>query len=74
MNYQEAISYSLSVRWKTTPCPTGKECWCRIIEPEEKIIDDKDNEIYIVGAGMISKEYAEHIVQLHNASIKANLG
>ena len=69
MNYKEAIEYSLTVKWKTTPCSIGEECWCRIIEPEQEIKDDDGNEIYIAGSGCVHKDYAEHIVKLHNASL-----
>jgi len=70
MNYKEAIEYSLTVRWKTTLCESqGDSCWCRIIEPEEEIKDDDDNEIYIASSGKIPKEYAEHIVKIHNESL-----
>jgi len=70
MNYQEAQELSLKVKWKTTPCPSGEKCWCRIIEPEDLIVDDSGNEIYIAGAGVVPKIYAEHIVNLHNENIK----
>ena len=69
MNYKEAVEYSLTVKWKITLCPSGKKCWCRIIEPEQEIKDDDGNEIYIIGSGCISKDYAEHIVKLHNDSL-----
>jgi len=66
MEYHEAVEKSKTVKWKTSPCFTGEECWCRIIEPVEKIEDKDGNEIYIAGSGSINKEYAEHIVKLHN--------
>ena len=31
--------------------------------------DDDGNEIYIAGSGCVPKDYAEHIVKLHNASL-----
>ena len=46
MNYKEAIEYSLTVKWKTTPCSSGEECWCRIIEPEQEIKDNAGNVSY----------------------------
>ena len=68
MTYQEAKKKSLEVRWKTSKC--GQEnCWCLMIEPEHSIKDDDGEEIYIVGSGSISKEYAEYIVRLHNINI-----
>lgn len=69
MTYEEAIKLSLTVKWKTSTCPSGDACWCRVIEPVEKIEDKDGNEIYIVGAGSILKEYANYIVDLHNNSI-----
>lgn len=68
MTYTEAKEASLKVRWKISTCVSGEACWCRTILPEEEIIDDDGNEIYIVGDGSISKEHAEHIVKLHNES------
>jgi len=70
MNYQEAMQHALKVDWKVSLCHEGKECWCRVIEPKEKIISSEDEEIYIVGSGSISKEHAEHIVNVHNCSLK----
>lgn len=72
MTYEEATQYSLTVKWKTSTCSEGARCWCRMIEPEEEIKDNKGNEIYIVGSGCVPKDYAEHIVKLHNASLNNN--
>lgn len=69
MNYKEAVEYSLTVKWKAVVCQSGENCWCRIIEPEQKIVDDNGNEIYIASSGCIPKKYAEHIVKLHNESL-----
>lgn len=66
MTYQEAKDLSLTVKWKTTVCQSGDVCWCRIIEPQERIEDKDGNEIYIAASGCVPKEYAEHIVELHN--------
>lgn len=71
MKFEEAKKLSLEVEWKTTPCPSGEVCWCRIIEPIDNITDDDGNEIYIAGSGSIPKDYAEHIVKLHNDFIKS---
>ena len=70
MNYAESIQHSLTVRWKTEPCFSGEDCWCRVITPEEKIEDDEGNEVYIAGSGCVPKLYAEHIVKLHNESLE----
>jgi len=69
MNYNEALEKSKIVKWKTTPCTSGEDCWCRIIEPIERIEDDEGNEVYIASSGSINKEHAEHIVKIHNWQI-----
>lgn len=55
MDYLKAQEYSLSVRWKTSYCSEGEQCWCRIIEPEEIIHDKDGHEIYIASSGTIPK-------------------
>lgn len=60
----------LSVEWKTKVCSQGKDCWCRIIVPKERLTDEEGNELYVVGSGSIPKEYATHLVKLHNNSLK----
>lgn len=67
--YQEAIEKSLTVRWKTSICESGEQCWCRIIEPEEAI-DFGDHQPFLIArSGDLLKEHAEHIVKLHNESL-----
>jgi hypothetical protein len=70
MTYYNLQKLSLKKRWKISLCNQGESCWCRIIEPEEKMVDDSGNEIYVAGSGEISKIYAEHIVKLHNKNLK----
>jgi hypothetical protein len=71
MNFEEARKLSLEVEWKTTSCNSGEACWCRIIEPVVPIVyDDGIEEIYIAGSGSIPKDYAEHVVTLHNEFVK----
>jgi len=70
MTYKEAQEHSLKVEWKTTICQSGEQCWCRIIEPKEKIEDSDGEEIYITPSGNVSRIHAEHIVELHNKSLK----
>jgi hypothetical protein len=70
MNYKEGIEKSLTVKWKVSLCQNGKGCWCRIIEPKSEIKVGKDEKIYIVNSGSLPKEHAEHIVKLHNKSLK----
>lgn len=69
-SHREAIEYSKKIKWKLSLCTQGKKCWCRIIEPEEEIIYDKIEKLYISPAGGINKEYAKYIVKLHNENIK----
>lgn len=69
MNYEQAQKEALKVKWKASPCHQGEECWCRIIEPVESILYDKDEEYYIVGSGSIPQLEAEHLVKLHNNSL-----
>ena len=69
MTYEEAQKESLKVKWKSSPCQQGEECWCRIIEPVEPIMYDGDEEYYIVGSASIPKLEAEHLVELHNNSL-----
>jgi hypothetical protein len=69
LTYKEAQELSLKVRWKAAPCFAGEECWCRVIVPEEPIIDKDGNEIEIVSAASISKIHAEHIVEQHNLNL-----
>lgn len=75
MNFEEATDLSLKVRWKTTVCGSGEDCWCRLIVPENPIkyeYNGTEDEIYIVGSGALPKAYAEHIVKLHNAQVDAD--
>ena len=50
MTYEEAQQKALKVKWKTTPCHQGEECWCRVIEPTEPILYDDNEEYYICGS------------------------
>ena len=73
MDYKEAQELSLKVRWKTELCHTGEECWCRVITTETPLVyEDRGvkDEIYIAPSGSIMKDHAEHIVELHNLSLK----
>jgi len=70
MTYYEAIKYANTVKWKVITCSAGKDCWCRMIVPKDKLFDDNNNEIYIVNSGFMCKEHAKHIVKLHNKNLK----
>lgn len=77
MNYEEAQNKAFKVEWIAKEC-SSKDCWCGVIFPKEPIIYNNkigdyisdDEEFYIVGSGSINKEFAEHIVKLHNESLK----
>ena len=69
LTYSQAQKLSLKVEWKVGNC-LQKHCWCRPIHTKEKIEDENGEEIRIIGSGTISTELAEHIVKLHNASLK----
>lgn len=69
LTYEQATDLCLKSRWKISFCKEGKDCWCRLIVPEEAITDKDGNEIYIVGSGSIPTVYAEHVVKLHNEFI-----
>lgn len=71
MTYEEAQELSLTVKWKTSTCSQGEECWCRAIVPVEPI-SYREDEMYtlqeytVVRPGELNKELAEHFVRLHN--------
>lgn len=50
MTYKEAQELSLTIKWKTSVCIQGEECWCRIIEPLEPIFHDDEEVLYIDGS------------------------
>ena len=73
LDYEQAISESLSRKWKIDTCQQGEECWCRVIKCDpplffmEKNCDDQ--EYYVVRSGELVKETVEHLVKLHNQSL-----
>jgi hypothetical protein len=75
-NYEEAKKYSLTILWKIDVCNVGENCWCRLILPTEQIFykykigeEEKTEELESI-SGSIHKETAEHLVELHNKSIR----
>ena len=72
LDYEQAITESLSRKWKIDTCQQGEECWCRVIKCDpplffvEKNCDDQ--EYYVVRSGELVKETVEHLVKLHNQS------
>lgn len=58
---------ALTVPWKVGRCTT-KKCWCAPIYPVFK--DEKrDHDIVIAASASVYREYAKHIVKLHNESL-----
>ena len=69
MNHKQAKDKLLTVKWKTVPCP-NKDCWCAMIYPEEEFNYEEDEEAFVIGSGAIDKDLVEHIVEVHNQSLK----
>lgn len=53
-------------KWHIVTCSAGESCWCRIITTNP---ESDDMEYCVVPSGAISKEVAEHVVNLHNKSL-----
>jgi hypothetical protein len=77
VDYEEAEKLAYTKKWKVSTCSSGEGCWCRIVEPEEKIEytimhsddDSRTDEFYFIGSGSVDKDLAEYIVKLHNENI-----
>ena len=55
--------------WKTALCLQGEICWCRMIKTEDAPDDidlENDDLETIIPSGVVYKEFAEHIVEIHN--------
>ena len=76
MNFDQAKEYAFLVRWKTSECFSGPDCWCRIIVPVEPIYyshpenPENKHEYSIVDAGALDQETAEYIIKLHNNKLE----
>ena len=75
LNYTEAIQESLKRKWIVGTCSQGEVCWCRTITCEEPLMyqeykDIEPEEFSVVGQGDLGKDIVEHIVKLHNESLK----
>lgn len=74
MNYEQAKNMSRMLPWKVDECSEGKSCWCRIVIPENFIPykeGDAEGQIeFIIPSSSINREDAEHIVHIHNLSLK----
>lgn len=66
-NADDVINY----RWKVTLCNQGEDCWCRLIETEQKVIYRGGTNVFVIPNGSLSKAEAEHIVEIHNAWLEA---
>lgn len=71
VTYEQAQELSLTVKWKTSTCSQGEECWCRVIVPVETISYREDDwnvaqDYTIVRPGELNQDLAEHFVRLHN--------
>lgn len=74
MTYKEAEKSAYSRPWTTQICPTGHECWCRMIVPCEPIFYSDDlngmkKSYIIVGSGEMNEKNAEYFVMLHNSML-----
>lgn len=73
MTHAQAERKLFSVKWKVGYCSQGEKCWCRTIEPVEKITymhNGEEEEMEIAGAGEVGAKIAEYIVKLHNLYIE----
>lgn len=68
MTYTELFELVKDKPWKVTLCETGAECWCRLVTPENPIYDG-DEPLNLISWGAVSKDVAEHLVNLHNESL-----
>jgi hypothetical protein len=72
-SFEQVQKKALTTEWKVEPCFSGESCWCRIITLKEKILfknGESQEEFSIIGSGAVNKELADHIVEVHNKSIK----
>lgn len=58
------------IPWKVTPCYT-ENCWCAGVQPVEEILDEDKEPSFIIHFGNVTKEFAQHIVECHNAFISS---
>jgi hypothetical protein len=75
MNYENAIEESLNKKWVVGTCIQGDTCWCRIIKCDPPLMyvefNGSDEEEYlVVRPGELCKTTVDHIVKIHNESLK----
>jgi len=76
MNYEDAIEESLKRKWVVGTCSQGESCWCRIIKCDPPLMYvefdsyDDEEEYWVVRSGELNKTTVEHIVKIHNESLK----
>ena len=68
MTYSEYFEIAKTQSWKSIPCHSGTDCWCRIITTVEPILDNEE-ELHLTTWGSVCKDAAEYIVELHNKSL-----
>lgn len=72
MKYSEAIKEIYNKPWKVSTCNERESCWCRIIKSVEPIVYREEDEdkfsliSEVIPMGIISSDFAEHVVKLHN--------
>ena len=73
LDYGQAITESLSRKWKIDTCQQGEECWCRVIKCDPPLFfveSNRDEQEYcVIRSGELCKETVEHLVKLHNQSL-----
>lgn len=57
----------LAQKWYLGYCMLGESCWCRTISVKPNDDPDTDKLEYAIAcSGNLSKDVAEHIVEIHN--------
>ena len=73
MDYKQALSEALTKKWLSCQCPTGEQCWCKVVRLEEPIKCEEDETLdYICPAAALQDLHADHIVKLHNSFLLEN--
>ena len=80
MTYKQSVQELYKRPWKAVTCSQGESGWCRIIETLEPIEyqvnkSEEDEDTFelisqVIPMGAIDTEFAEHVVKLHNDSLK----
>lgn len=70
MNLEDMRSYQKGIEWKVVDCPTGPECWCKMIVTPEYDPEVQSDESIVFGSAAIPKDLAYYITELHNNKLK----